>query len=226
MGKFSEYKQQHNKQINLGNFFESKQSNKMVNLGHIFESSKPIHMGFNIDTFDDADDKLPTLKKDIKSTSHDVFKDAIINRFSHDDGSELNNLEIKAFEILNNNPEKYVAIYMPADLQELKKILLISKKYLGEDGNYNWIDTSNITSLNNLFHGQIHWNGDITKWNTSKVINMLGTFSGCNVFNRDLSNWDVSNVKYISAATFSGCLRSLYDCFNAKDYPNKVTNFS
>jgi hypothetical protein len=88
----------------------------MVNLGHIFESTKPITMSFNFDNFDNTDDKLPTLKKDIKSTSHDVFKDAIINRFSHDDGSELNNIEIKAFEILNSNPEKYIAIYAPANL--------------------------------------------------------------------------------------------------------------
>ena len=59
----------------------------------------------------------------------------------------------------------------------------------------NWIDTSHITNLNEVFsHGNAtKFNGDISKWDTSNVILMEGTFLNSK-FTGDISKWDVSNV--------------------------------
>lgn len=53
---------------------------------------------------------------------------------------------------------------------------------------------SEITSLEGMFAGNRHFNGNISKWNTSNVINMSGLFTSAWAFNQDLSKWNTSNV--------------------------------
>jgi surface protein len=49
----------------------------MKNLSkHILEAiDSGVRMGLSLDDFNDTDDKLPTLKKDIRSKSHNIFKE-------------------------------------------------------------------------------------------------------------------------------------------------------
>ena len=57
----------------------------------------------------------------------------------------------------------------------------------------NWIDTSEIYTMENLFY-ESKFDGDISEWDVSNVENMPGMFyNSC--FNGDISNWDVSKVK-------------------------------
>ena len=55
-------------------------------------------------------------------------------------------------------------------------------------------DTSEVTSMANLFEGKGSFNTDISSWDVSKVTNMESMFNGAAAFNTDISSWDVSKV--------------------------------
>ena len=69
----------------------------------------------------------------------------------------------------------------------------------------NFIDTSKITDMSNLFE-DIRHNFDVSKWDMSNVIDISFMFYGCHNFNCDLSKWDVSNVTNMSYM-FSNCYK-------------------
>lgn len=83
----------------------------------------------------------------------------------------------------------------PQTKSELRSIIKHELEKQGPDADLNFIDTSKITDMSNLF-----WSLNVRKikiewWNVSNVTNMSGMFSFCYDFNCDLSHWDVSNVK-------------------------------
>jgi surface protein len=75
----------------------------------------------------------------------------------------------------------------------LKKILTYFLEIFGLQCNLNWLDTSQITDMSELF---MNWefNGDISNWDVGNVTDMSRMFQCCK-FNGDISNWNVSNVK-------------------------------
>ena len=94
-----------------------------------------------------------------------------------------------------NNPanfEKYKAIIQPKSNRDFKELILAGIGLLGADGNFNWIDTSKITAMSDLFTTE--FNGDISLWDVSNVTDMNNLFVYCSQFNKDISKWDVSNV--------------------------------
>ena len=113
--------------------------------------------------------------------------------------------------------------YHPKDKDELMKLLDKLIKERGWEGDFNDIDTSNITDMSMLFtfsrpkfNGDIsEWDvsnvkdmhfmfadtkfaGDISKWDVSNVENMNNMFYGCNDFDCDLNNWNVHKLKNMS----------------------------
>jgi len=68
------------------------------------------------------------------------------------------------------------------------------KKYDKVD--LNWLDTSNVKDMTDLFKDYVYLNVDITEWDTSNVENMANIFD-CVKFAEpvDLSKWNVGNVK-------------------------------
>ena len=104
-----------------------------------------------------------------------------------------------AIDELNNpdNYEKYAAL-IPAYDENIDDLLLYSMAFLGDNGNYNWIDTSNVTSFQSLFQYDLCFNGHIELWNTSNVETTRNMFCNAQSFNQNISNWDVSNVKDMS----------------------------
>lgn len=113
----------------------------------------------------------------------------------------------------------------PKDKEELIKLLdkLIVER--GKNGDFNDIDTSEITDMSYLFvrrnPNELRWkkdeeddeidssfneennilfdfNGDISNWDTSNVTTMKGMFMGVTSFNQDISVWDVRKVTDMS----------------------------
>ena len=101
--------------------------------------------------------------------------------------------------------KSYISIYKVKNKDEIRDILYYFENIYMNIDNLNWIDTSEVTDMSDLFV-DIHFNGDISKWNVSNVTNMGGMFRGNlygisassdsarQIFNGDISNWDVSNV--------------------------------
>ena len=92
----------------------------------------------------------------------------------------------------------------PRNSAELQKIIKDSfKKGIY---NLNFIDTSKITDMGDLFKfdNNIKHNFDVSDWDVSNVTDMSDMFYECEQFNCDLSKWDVSKVKDMKYM-FYGC---------------------
>lgn len=105
----------------------------------------------------------------------------------------------------------------PRTKDELEKI--IKDAFAHKQYDLNFIDTSYITDMSELFKGVkhnfdvtdwdvshvtdmsfmfadcAHFNCDLSVWNVHCVTNMLGMFENCKILNCDLSAWDTRNVK-------------------------------
>ena len=70
---------------------------------------------------------------------------------------------------------KAVAIYKPKDNDEFRKLIKRWPRLFGNNCSLNWIDTSKITDMSDIFE-KSKFNGDISKWDVSNVTNMKGMF--------------------------------------------------
>lgn len=78
-----------------------------------------------------------------------------------------------------------------AELYDLTRKLMIER---GNEGDFNDIDTSNVTNMAFMFEQEVNFNGNISQWDTSNVTIMRCMFHHAESFNQDISNWDVSKV--------------------------------
>ena len=92
--------------------------------------------------------------------------------------------------------------FQPQTKKELQKLLKELIKERGMDGDFNDIDTSQITDMSHLFDfdstrlfDTSDFNGDISKWDVHNVKDMCCMFYTAENFNSDISKWDVSNVE-------------------------------
>ena len=111
--------------------------------------------------------------------------------------------------------------YFPKTKEELQDIIDKLIKERGNEGDFNDIDTSEITDMSELFRDMDEFNGNISNWNVSNVKDMEYMFYDCESFNQDISGWDVSNVTDMRLM-FSGCKSftcdiSNWDVSNVKD---------
>jgi len=63
-------------------------------------------------------------------------------------------------------------------------------------------NTSNVTTMDRMFHEASAFNGDLSDWDTSNVTNMSSMFYYARAFNSDLSRWDTSQVWDMEAMFF------------------------
>ena len=82
----------------------------------------------------------------------------------------------------------------PVSKDELRSIIEQELKRQGPDADLNFIDTSLITDMSELFWLTTIRNIKIDEWDVSKVTNMQNMFYMCTKFDGNISKWDVSNV--------------------------------
>ncbi|MEK9727395.1 MAG: glycine-rich protein, partial [Candidatus Margulisiibacteriota bacterium] len=71
------------------------------------------------------------------------------------------------------------------------------KNNLDFNGDISHYDVSNVTTMEGLFYGESgnhNFNQNIGNWNVNNVTNMKNAFNGATVFNQNIGSWDVSNV--------------------------------
>ncbi len=64
---------------------------------------------------------------------------------------------------------------------------------------YEHICTSHISDMSELFRNALHFNQDISQWDTSSVEDMSGMFDGAVSFNQPLNSWNTASVTNMSA---------------------------
>ena len=98
-------------------------------------------------------------------------------------------------QIINapDNFSKFKGLIKANDKDHLQQLIEIGQELFGNDGNFNWIDTSEITDMSDLFYDS-DFNGHIELWDVSDVTNMAEMFNDAHEFNQPIGGWDVSNV--------------------------------
>ena len=120
------------------------------------------------------------------------------NTIREEDFINIDGLDVEIVSFTDNNGKKHRRGYKPKDKDTLKKLLKRMIKMRGDEGDFNDIDTSDITSMELLFNDNKTFNGDITGWNISSVRNMRSMFYGAELFNQPIGKWDVSSVRYMN----------------------------
>jgi len=93
-----------------------------------------------------------------------------------------------------------------ADNNSLSEIITsLAYNYIYMD-NLNWIDTSNVTDMANLFQDRNEILGDISEWIVDNVTDMNSMFVNCSSFNQDITKWNTSKVEDM-ADMFEGCTK-------------------
>ena len=103
-------------------------------------------------------------------------------------------LDVEIVSFTDNNGKKHRRGYKPKDKDTLKELLERMIEVRGDEGDFNDIDTSDITNMITLFQFNKTFNGDITGWSVSKVTDMSYMFHYATSFNQPIGNWDVSSV--------------------------------
>ncbi len=96
-------------------------------------------------------------------------------------------------KFINSDPIDF--LFHVANKAELKAEIEKAIKAHGNNVDLNYIDTSSVTDMSELFQYKTTFNGDISKWNTSSVEDMSWMFNGATAFNQSLNSWDVSSVE-------------------------------
>ena len=107
-------------------------------------------------------------------------------------------------QIINDpaNFDKFKGLIPANDKNHLKELIQVGQNLFGDDGNFNWIDTSEITDMYCLFYYNTKFNGHIELWDVSNVTNMSHMFFYAHNFNQPIGDWDVSNVTNMNAMFF------------------------
>ena len=130
----------------------------------------------------------------LKKLTEEYFGDTV----REEDLINIDGLDVEIVSFTDNNGKKHGRGYKPKDKNTLKKLLERMIEVRGNDGDFNDIDTSDITNMISLFDYKKKFNGDITGWNVSSVKYMNNMFYNAKSFNQPIGDWKFPNVKYMN----------------------------
>ena len=130
----------------------------------------------------------------LKKLTEEYFGDTV----REEDEINIDGLDVEIVSFTDNNGKKHKKGYKPKDKDTLEKLLKRMIEVRGDEGNFNDIDTSNITSMESLFLFNKTFNGNITGWNVSNVRNMRNMFYNASSFNQPIGNWEFPKVTDMS----------------------------
>ena len=116
------------------------------------------------------------------------------NTTREEDLIDIVGLDVEIVSFTDNNGKFHKKGYKPKDKYTLKELLERMIEVRGDEGDFNDIDTSDITSMISLFEYNKTFNGDITGWNVSKVIDMSHMFAYATSFNQPIGKWKFPKV--------------------------------
>ena len=125
----------------------------------------------------------------------DLTKEYFGEKVRKEDEIDIFGLDVKMVSFKDNNGKFHKKGYKPKDRDTLKKLLKRMIEVRGDEGDFNDIDTSEITSMLMLFFGNTTFNGDISGWKFPKVSTTSLMFCGATSFNQDISKWKFPEVK-------------------------------
>ena len=147
----------------------------------------------NIELLADLDDENLDQTDSIQSKSINSKVDYSIKR-QLIDAIQTGELHTGLKQFINdpNNFSKLKGLIKANDKNHLKQLIEVGQKLFGNAGNFNWIDTSEVTDMSRLFYNS-YFNGHIELWDVSNVTDMKLMFYSSN-FNQPIGDWDVSSV--------------------------------
>jgi len=117
------------------------------------------------------------------------------------EGNHFNDEQLSYIkDVLGNIKDKSHKLYA---FYETDPVAIRILAIIQPDINLNWVRTTHLTKMSNLFCN-IHFNGDITLWDTSNVGHMANMFQNNRSFNQDLSGWQIKPDCDINGI-FDGC---------------------
>ena len=129
----------------------------------------------------------------------DLTEEYFGEKVRKEDDINIDGLDVEIVPFTDNNGKFHKRGYKPKDKDTLEKLLKRMIEVRGDEGDFNDIDTSDITSMKSLFHFNETFNGDITGWNVSKVEYMNCMFYNATSFNQPIGKWKFPNVKYMGS---------------------------
>ena len=153
----------------------------------------------------------------LKKLTEEYFGDTV----REEDEINIDGLDVEIVSFTDNNGKKHKRGYKPKDKDTLKELLKRMIKIRGDEGDFNDIDTSDITSMESLFEENKTFNGDIIGWNISSVRNMRNMFFYAESFNQPIGNWEFLNVEDMNSM-FSGASSFNQDISKWK-FPNVIS---
>ena len=139
-----------------------------------------------------SDDEFEEPEIDLGVHIQNVQKKVNLQVLKNNIAEAIENTDYKGLkDIIENQWDGETPVFFATD-DNIKTVKELSIYALGNEANLNWIDTSNVTNMSQMFY-ECQFNGDISKWDVSSVTNMSYMFYGCQ-FNGDISGWDVSHV--------------------------------
>jgi len=100
---------------------------------------------------------------------------------------------VKRVSFTDGNGKFHKNGYRPENRGVLDKLMQVLIGRRGDEGDFNDVDTSLITTMSYLFNNS-KFNGDISGWKFPNVRHMNSMFNGATAFNRPIGNWKFPNV--------------------------------